>query len=532
MSAKGRFLLLPSLLVIASCTPSTATPTPPTSRFAPATNPPGHVATLVARATAWAADPTLVPTATTPPTWSPPPGYVAPTQRPTPTPSPSPTPTAITHRPAEPAPVVLGRAAIEGTTLSWFTPEQAARVVAVTYVSNVDFWEVVDALGGKAVMRGESTAIFTSIDRFKNSSKVAEDVLAMAEVDAGPPRRLAADDSYRPSWTAALRGHGVPLAGRRRITYLFNASTGVSLGSPSLGDVLDSFGADPGVKSRTVLATLHERPIQVVVITAPPPTRDPDHVGDMIRPAPSPLPTSATIPDLRGGLCLPDDARPTRLPPDAVPAALAETVRWLPYVEGATWTYELTRSRMEVEWLRSHRRVTVADRWRLAEDAMLVHLRAEHDRPLPQGPFDDETTPHRWIILLPGASYEVRGCGGNLAQRRKSLATADQVPGLDWVDAWDLLVEPRAKGSDSEVSEWRAETIQDAPAIWPSPVGPVQGCRLYGLPTRDANRARRAYLCPDVGWLAIAKEGSWGSQFATESAVLVDYHIPRWRVIP
>lgn len=524
-------LLLMASLTLGGCAP-TAPSTTSTQRLPPITNPPGHVATLVARLTALGASPTLVPSETPSPTRT----VLAPrtrTSRP-----PTITPTPIARRPAEPAPVVLSRAEAEARTLAWFLPEQVALVVAVTYVSMVDFWEVVDRLGGDEVMRFESgTGLLTATDRIGNTAASADEVIALVEVEAAPPRRLAPDFSYAPSWTTLPWDDGSREGGRRRIAYLFNATTGTSLGSPYLGDDYSLHGDDPGGKRRTVLAALRDRPIRVAVVSPAPTTATSTPTDNRTQvPTATPMPTSQFIPGLWSEACLPQGAQPVRLPPDAVPAPLAETVRWLPYVEGATWTYERTVGFNEAQWTRGRRQDTVEDRWRLAEDAMLVHQRTAMTvtKLAEVGGLtlkdEDGEQRDRWLILLPGASYE--GCSVPLERLRDSLARGDFTESSDWWMWWDFLLEPRALDDDWAATDWSIEATQDLPTAWSLLVGQFHGCRRYGLPAHDYKLERKGYLCPNLGWIAQA-EASCGQWFCiTDAEVLTSYHIPRWHTVP
>ena len=124
-----------------------------------------------------------------------------------------------------------------------------------------------------------------------------------------------------------------------------------------------------------MFSALRARSIRVVVATTDSKTADDAYGGTATPwPTPSPAPTSPVVPGLPARLCLPSDAEPVLLSSMEVPALLAETTRWLPFVEGASWTYELTRSHNEAQWTRGQKRVQVEKRWRLAEDAMLVRL--------------------------------------------------------------------------------------------------------------------------------------------------------------
>lgn len=531
------FLALATCL-FAACAHPTPTATIPTSRLSPAINPPGHLVTLEARLTALAATPTTAPPATR---------YL--TQMPldtatthgkaasTPTRTPTATNTPITHRPAEPAPVVLSREDAAVRALAWFLPEQAARVVAVTYVSNVDFWEVVDRLGGDEVMRGEpGTAILTSTDRIENTADSADDVLALVEVEAGPPRRLAPDFSYAPTWRILPLDQGSREGDRRHISYLFNATTGASLGSPYVGSGVGTLRSDELESSRLhVWRALQARPLQVAVhIPSTSPIKsEPAGTGTAIA---SPVPTSHRIPGLPSNACLPDDAEPIRLAPDVVPAPLAESIRWLPYVEGARWTYERTISYNEAQWTRGLKLVQVRERWRLAEDAMLVRLSDVMTTTLPPdasrwGFGNDPERQDQWLILLPGASYDIEGCRDNephsLNRRRQQVAAADYYP-----SKWEVLLDPSARGDYQVPARWRADESQTLPSVWSLPTGLAHGCRNYGLGLNPTKWFSDGYLCPDVGWAADVESGcgSWFCRGVTD--MLVSHHIPRWRVIP
>lgn len=524
--------------LFAACAHPTPTATIPTSRLSPATNPPGHVATLEARLTALAAGPTTAPSATrylmqmpldtatthgkaaSTPTWPPLPGN-----------------TPVTYRPAEPAPVVLSREAAAARVLAWFLPEQAAKVVAVTYVSNVDFWEVVDRLGGDEVMRGEpGTAILTSTDRIENTADSANDVLALVEVEAGPPRRLAPDFSYAPTWMILPLDEGSREGDRRHISYLFNATTGASLGSPYVGSGDGTLRSDELESSRLpVWRALQARPLQVAVhIPSTSPIKsEPTGTGTAFA---SPVPTSHRIPGLPSIACLPDDAEPIRLAPDVVPAPLAESIRWLPYVEGARWTYERTISYNEAQWTRGLKLVQIRERWRLAEDAMLVRLSDVMTTTLPPdasrwGFGNDPERQDQWLILLPGASYEIEGCGDDephsLSRRRQQVAAADYYP-----SKWEVLLDPAARGDYQVPARWRADASQTLPSVWSLPTGLVRGCRNYGLGLNPSKWEYKGYLCPDVGWVAEVESGcgSWFCRDVTD--MLTSYHIPPWHIIP
>lgn len=517
--------------LFAACAHPTPTATIPTSRISLATNPPGHMATLEARLTALAASPTTAPSATRYLTRTPLATvtmYGVPAT--TPTRAPTATNTPISLLPAEPAPVVLSREEAAARALAWFLPEQAAKVVAVTYVSNVDFWEVVDRLGGDEVMRGEpGTAILTSTDRIQNSGASANDVLALVEVEAGPPRRLAPDFSYAPTWTNLPWDEGARESDRRRISYLFNATTGASLGSPYVGS-----GNLEGSR-RPVWRALQARSIQVTVhIPSTSPLKSAPTATSTA--SASPVPTSQRIPGLPSSACLPDDAEPIRLVPDLVPAPLAESIRWLPYVEGARWTYERTISYNEAQWTRGLKLVQVRERWRLAEDAMLVRLSDVMTTILPPdasrwGFGKDPERQDQWLILLPGASYEIEGCRDNephsLNRRRQQVAAADY-----YSNRWEVLLDPAARGDYQVPARWRADESQTLPSVWSLSTGLVRGCRNYGLGANPSKWEYKGYMCPDVGWAADVESGcgSWFCRDVTD--MLVSYHIPRWRVIP
>ena len=517
------FLALATCL-FSACRHTTPNAPIPTSRLSPDTNPPGHVATLEARLTALAASPTTVPSTTIP------------------TRAPTYTNTPITRRPAEPAPVFLSREEAAARALAWFLPEQAARVVAVTYVSNVDFWEVVDPLGGKVAMRGAVSGVVTSMDWFFNSVALTKDILALVEVEAGPPKRLAPDFSYEPTWTSLPWYEGPRVGGRRHISYLFNATSGASLGSPYVGDGFH--GDDPGGKRRAVFSALQARPIRVVVATAVRSKASTYEESGDATDTPTPDATSPVIPGLPAYLCLPPDSEPVRLPPDVVPAPLAETIRWLPYVQGARWTFERTYSYNDAHWTRGLRLEQVEDRWRLAQDAMLVRLRVAITETVPldasellehnEGklPRDD------WLVLLPSASYPVEECIAgplSLRERRERIAASTFEMEQPWRHEWEVLLEPKAIGDNSVRARWRADESQTLPSTWSLPPGLNNGCRIYGLGLKATNWESKGFLCPDVGWAAEVNAacGGGGWQICTEHTdMLISYHIPRWRVIP
>jgi len=296
-------------------------------------------------------------------------------------------------------------------------------------------------------------------------------------------------------------------------------------------------GADASGHRRAVLAALRERPIRVAVGSPVPMTATPTPTAWRTAAASwTPVPTSRSIPGLQGEACLPADATPLRLAPDAVPAPLADTVRWLPYVEGASWTYERTVGFNEAQWTRGQRQETVLDRWRLAEDAMLIRLRTAMTVTPPAevgglGLRDEGGEPSdRWLVVLPGGTHE--GCSVPLQGLRDVLGGGDFIERYDRRIWWDFLLEPRALGDDWAASDWRIEAAQNLPTAWSLPVGQFHGCRRYRLPAHDHKLARSGYLCPDLGWIATAN-AQYGMWFCmTDSEVLTRYHIPRWHTIP
>lgn len=333
------------------------------------------------------------------------------------------TPAPVTRRPAEPVPVVLGREEVKRRTLARFLPEQEAIVVDITYVYGVDFCAFLNSHGGTQLEPGSIPGLLAiaSTDYLAISCDEVGAVVAMVAVEAGPPQVLGPDLSYGPNWKTVPGWDGPPEDGRRRITYLYDATSGMSFGSPFLGDNRLPHGEDPGGRRARAFAKLGEHPLRIAVVTAAPSLETPLPGTASGVTTPSPGPTSKVIPGMPGHRCLPPDAVPKRLLPDAVPVQLLETVRWLPYIEGAWWTYETTQNMGRARWSRSNRRVAVAERWRLADDAMLVHFHPTARPSVDTGLAINE--PDEWTVLLPGAAFPVDSCkaGAQTLSQQRSV---------------------------------------------------------------------------------------------------------------
>lgn len=449
----------------------------------------------------------------------------------------------------EPAPVALSREEAIARVLPWFLPEQAAHVQAVTFVSNWDFWVTIDRLAGETVDKGiDGMSIRTSQGHFGTELGGPSFVLAAVDVEAGPPRRPAPDLSLSPSWTSW--SPGTPQArdsARRRLSYLFNATTGEYIGSPLLESaILDA------LRSKA-LAVVPPRP-------RPSPTATVDATATTAASLVTAVPTSPSGPGWPMGSCLPPDASPPEaLLPDVVPAALADTLRWLPYVEGASWSYEWTIERSGVQWVRGNKRETVQGRWRIAPDAMLVRLAKASTLTLPaldeggDGPlFSPEARAGTdWVVVMPGGSFALGSCkdaAPTLTERRAFL-DASGMDSRDWPGgsrehemllAWNLVIRlegiggrrdlfPLAVGEETGLYE---DGEADSPQVWQGTRGPIEGCRAFQ--TFGWRIESHAVFCPEVGLIALVDQSpaSQGMFWLAGSDALVSYRFPSWHVIP
>lgn len=277
-------------------------------------------------------------------------------------------------------------------------------------------------------------------------------------------------------------------------------------------------------------APLRERPVQVTLVTAAPRTPTAGAAA-LIAPASqsSPALNSSHLPDLPADLCLPPDAQaPTHLAPDAIPSALADTIRWLPYVDGARWTYECTQSLNLATWERGLKRVSIQGRWRLAKDAMLVQLRVE-------APAEAIELFERaeWTIVIPGGSFPVATCreGATTLQQQRAVLRALDLPLVQSVaNPWESLQLAARDGMDKQGHHWSLDGVKHPlPSRWRTPAGVFQGCKTL---VSELMGNGRSHLCPGVGWMGGTHFSMAGGLGLRRVEMLVDYDIPRWRVIP
>ncbi len=449
-------------------------------------------------------------------------------------------PTAVSRRPVEPAPVLLDHAAAGRMALASFVPEQAPELRGVDCFSAVDFWEQLDHLQVPEVkVNGDRLPLLTSTSALVNDGTMADQVLCLVEIEAGSPRQWGPDMSHWPAW--GYRGQAEAGGeGRLHPFYLVNASTGTPLGS------LDR---DLGPDREAVLwAALRARPIKVQALAEPAPSGT-DGLGGTPRVeavatpmATAPATRAPTLPSLPADLCLPADASPQPLAPDAIPAPLATTFEWLPLLAGATWVYERTEAFNDAHWQRLGLTVTLAARWRLAADALLVQFQLDRSgdvKPLGH-PFDtvhdlSAWAESPWVIVLPNAAFHVGLCRNGdrpptLAQRRRWLAGAARGEKEASGD-WDVLLEPLMQGDTSVQTRWRLDAEPDLPSPLVLQGDEFRGCRRYGNGQRMHQRGT-GLLCPGIGWVGQTTRLGASAWFIQASDILVDHRIPEGRRVP
>jgi hypothetical protein len=373
--------------------------------------------------------------------------------------------------------------------LSWLDPEGSPRVDAAYYMT-------------ESRMRDVGLDDEDAFVRAFNYWLPAD---ATPFPDGGAPRLLvvvtASQRVEEWEYTDQHRAEG-PISGRTRIVAVFDATTGEKLTAATFGPDTATKLARLTASGRSQLRDVTPLAMSTATTGTPRPRR------------------TDTFPRL------PSDATTLRpLAAGEVPAALADAVRAVPYVNGARWEYRFPRSFWvvgDVRWTRHVITRTIDAAWQIAPDAMLVRQRQQISK---GGHLDGDHPPTKYWFVFPEGIVGDLG-QASVAEARGTLAAPKAT--------WEPGTRPKV-----EINEVLRLPLR-APDIWANWWFAVQGrgsvavragnfasCfSVEGRTEGGAGDGSVGWLCPGVGhalYMVMHRGPSYGQ---TDTMELREYSIP------